>query len=348
MDGTAHDPCIKNENALLSRSQRAAYILNCDDASRNLWNGGQRKVVTGCLKFGPNSATGSLATAITRPMMDTEEPASRFHQLYWYPRVDGQNGVLPDQYEILAAKRNDRISILMGVSLDNWAWEMLPIDFQNEDLLLTLYSGGLAFNDSELANKTCDNLLTDQIMLGGEMGPDKLDDLRRKCKERYSALLFNGGGNGQHKTTDDYLFFHRAVRAASSFHYIAPMCKTAATLRKQGKWNTYMYSLEYRRNTTYGRAVGTYRNLDMQLTANYANSTFLFDDRDNLIREILLDMLTNFVKNRQPTSQTSKFFTHWYTMGGGNCYMQINGEENPKMKFAYFADDCNFWINNGV
>jgi len=90
---------------------------------------------------------------------------------FYRPRIDGPNGILPDKISLLAPKR-PLVPVLMGITRDNWAWEMLPINFNAPDPFLTTYAGVTIDNATELVNATCDALITDQAFL--ERKPENL------------------------------------------------------------------------------------------------------------------------------------------------------------------------------
>jgi len=109
----------------------------------------------------------------------------------------------------------------------------------------------------------------------------------------------------------------------------------------------FLYSFEYKRNATnYGRSVGSYRNLDMQLLFNYGgNGSFTLNDQDQQVRDQFLESLVNFVRNQHPVAPGSRI-PLWFGFGGANCYLKIN--ERSTMKLNFYQEECSFWIDQGA
>lgn len=313
----------------LFRSQRLAYLVNCDDSTRDLWGTGQRLQVVNCLRN--NVTTAQLVSAIGRQDIRTSDPGSNIYNYFWRPVVDGVNGLFPDTFDRLATQR-PVVPALMGIMHRDWLYDLLPFETDRTNTLPTNFDA--TYNTQTFVNQTCINLMTTDIY--GTLATTSVP----LCVAAYI--------NNQN-VDSPYYWTHRAARVSTGFHLMAPIYKTANFMRNQANGLVYMYSFDYDRTTvsSYWEATGGSRFLEMMLVENYGPASFTLDQNDIYIRDIFSDMLTNFVRFYNPTPLGyTKSKNYWLTYGATNCYFSI--DINSTMMPQFYEMDALLWINSGA
>lgn len=294
-----------------------------------MWNTSQRAQVLSCVR---NIGAAQLVSAIGRADIAPVDPGSSIYNYYWRPRVDGVGGLFPDTFETLAARRPN-VPTMVGINRDDWLEELYTflINITNNTLPADFNT---TYNGPAFVNRTCNNLLTDEIY-----GPALVASLRTLCMQRYVQFATPDAA-------DAYYWAHRGGRVSTSFHLMAPVYKTVNFMRSQGNSQVFLYSFDYSRDSegAYWQAVGATRYLDIDLLENFGG-TFTFNANDNTVRDLFSDFLTNFAKFQNPTPPNYTRTVTWNNYGGGNCFMSIS--TTPIMRPSFYWDDALFWIGNG-
>uniref|UniRef100_A0A915EIW6 Carboxylesterase type B domain-containing protein n=1 Tax=Ditylenchus dipsaci TaxID=166011 RepID=A0A915EIW6_9BILA len=272
-----------------------------------------------CRSFNSSELLDCFRKQLRDEILNFEEIEGHDYSTF-VPVVDGEDGVIPENPEILATYRR-KIPVMLGTTKDESALSILLLN--EKELNLTAV-------DIEMAEELVENLTK---AFGFVNQPLVMEG----CKHEYVWTKVD-------PSIETPILHESVLKMFSHFWYDAPASRLATYYAKQ-EVPVFLYSFDH-----------VSENFETNRVFHGCDEIFLFDveprflitrkdknwQLDQRVTEIFADLIVNFLKYDNPTPDQAGFTFNWTSMSNDQLeYLSIT--DSPKVDVGYRWQGHVFW-----
>lgn len=192
-----------------------------------------------------------------------------------------------------------------------------------------------SLNDPELVRRQCEELITSANF-------EAVDSIRHACVEQFLKHA------DPTVVYDPHFWIHQAAQVGSGFMYHAPCLKNAHFFQKTGS-PVYLFSFDHEleNGNSFYQAARSFHNLDLLFLENFLFDIFnhTFTAKDQYVRNLVGDLLTNFAKYGMPTPRLD-VGVYWQQLHRPRGYNYLSISYPAQMMSYFNVDSTKFWIDS--